>query len=186
MKKILFALCLLLIVVVSGAYAQKIHYGLKGGLNFSNPSTNFYGGGFATIKLHNKWFLQPEAMYYRSGSVGAVIYTTDGMFQQNVKEDYISIPLMIQYHITPKLYVEAGPEISFLVSANEEFNGNKYSVTEKYRRVGLGMSVGIGYKLPYGLGVHARYTGGVTSFGKEMYLSNTNAKVGLDYTFKIK
>lgn len=187
MKKILFAL-LLMIAAVSAAYAQKVHYGLKGGLNFSNASswfdnyhTSFFGGGFATVKLNNKWALQPEVLYYRSGSKGQ---SFNNLVDR--KEDFISIPVVVKYHVTPKLYVEAGPEVSYMVQATEDFNGHINATTQQYNRVGLGVSAGVGFNLPHGFGVNARYTIGVNNMAKDVILYNSNAKIGIDYTFKRK
>lgn len=191
MKKIL----LLLLPFVAAALtirAQTIHYGVKGGLGLSSKTSklnpvfpSFYGGGFANFKLNDHWSLQPEVIYSYNGQNQKFMVLHPGEPLQTLtfktREQYLSIPVMVQYHITPKLYVEAGPEVSMLLDAKQGSAGNWQHYTSYYHRFTLAGSVGVGYKLPFGLGVSARYMHGITkSIGAEY---NSNLRVGIDYTF---
>ncbi|MBO5963247.1 MAG: outer membrane beta-barrel protein, partial [Bacteroidales bacterium] len=55
--------------------AQKVNFGLKGGLNLSNWSTNdsemkigFHAGGYAQIKFNKMFAVQPEVLYSMEGT----------------------------------------------------------------------------------------------------------------------
>ncbi|NML37157.1 PorT family protein [Chitinophaga sp. G-6-1-13] len=196
MKKFLFAL-LAVTSVATGTYAQKkVNYGLKAGLNLSNSNAQFddiragiFAGGFAEIKLNKHWALQPELVYYRNVSPGLAYFTPDDhVVRAKKKEDFIAIPLMVKYYIKPKLYVEAGPEVNFVLAAKEEGLGHSQNITFLYDRLNVSGSLGVGYQLPHGFGVNARYSLGVQSpgVGPSATTYNNTGKVGITYTFKRK
>ncbi|MBC9913730.1 porin family protein [Chitinophaga varians] len=193
MKKMLFV-SLAAMSAAAGAYAQKkVNFGLKGGLNISNNDARFdnfrpgaYAGGFTEIKLNKHWAVQPELVYYRNQNPGQY-YTTpdDHVAQAKRKEDYISIPLMVKYYAKPKLYVEAGPEVNYLIDAKEDIYGDTHSIIGHYNRLNVSGSLGIGYQLPRGFGVNARYSLGVQTRENATFYNNTG-KVGITYTFEGK
>ncbi|QJB35387.1 PorT family protein [Chitinophaga oryzae] len=185
MRKTLFVLLAVMSVTV-GTYAQKkVHYGLKGGLNISNSTalfdyfrTGVYAGAFAEIKLKERWAIQPEVVYYRNSGQGGYHIITDR------KEHYLSVPVMIKYYITPKFYLEAGPELNYILSANETVEGLTYNNIDLYNRWGLSGSAGLGYQLPYGFGVNARYSYSVPVKAYFPAVYNNTGKIGMTYTFK--
>ena len=188
MKKAL----LLLLPAVAAAlatHAQTVNYGFKGGLNLSNNTENFshyfpsyYGGGFAEIKLNKRWALQPEILYSRTGED----YKSNGATVFKERKSYLNIPLMVKYYITPKLYVEAGPQMNILLDAQQETPGYKQNINQYFKRVTLSAGAGVGYKLPYNLGVSARYMFGVNNESKSGNLRTSGAQVGVNYTFQRK
>ncbi|MGN7820377.1 porin family protein [Chitinophaga sp. 22536] len=194
MRKFLFA-SLAAMAVATGTYAQKkVTYGLKGGLNLSNNNAEFdffragiYAGGFTEIKLNKHWAIQPELLYYRNQSPGLVYLAADDHLARGKrKEDYIAIPLIVKYYIKPKLYVEAGPEVNFLLNAKEDVPGRSYNTIGHYNRLNVSGSIGVGYQLPHGFGVNARYSLGVQSPDAGATTYNNTAKIGITYTFPSK
>lgn len=130
---------ILLVVLCTASYSQKIQFGIKAGANMSNgpfedvrykgttvyATKNFFGfhlGGFANIKMTDAFSFQPELLYTKRGSKaqfqeGAVYkftYTTD------VYSSFIEVPLNINYKVVNKLHVCAGPQVSFLLKATEK------------------------------------------------------------------
>lgn len=126
MKKIFLGIAL---VAGTFTFAQKVststtaftqvRFGLKAGLNISNFSNDisskskagFYGGVFANIPVAKDFSVQPEVLYSGMGA--------KSKYDSNVKVnlDYIAVPVMLQYNALPNLYLEAGPQFSFLVSS---------------------------------------------------------------------
>ncbi|SJZ98916.1 Outer membrane protein beta-barrel domain-containing protein [Chitinophaga eiseniae] len=194
MRKILFVLLAVMSVAV-GAYAQKkVSYGLKGGLNLSNYNAKFdyfragiYAGVFAEIKLKERWAVQPEIMYYRNGGRGTYMLFSPVHNASERKEDYISIPIMFKYYALPKLYLEAGPEVNYVVSAKEKADGRNFNLIDSYQdRLSVSGSVGIGYQLPRGFGINARYSYSAPIKAQHPSFHNNTGKIGFTYTFQSK
>jgi hypothetical protein len=70
--------------------------------------------------------------------------------------NYIDIPVFLQYNVTPKLFVSAGPEISFLTSANQLTHGNlengfdssvKIDTESFFNNISFSFPVEVGYSL---------------------------------------
>lgn len=170
-------------------HAQKMNYGIKGGLNLSNDVfsfdryyPSFYGGGFAELKFSKHWSVQSELLYSQSGE-----YHTDhtGAFTKK-KYDYLNIPMMVKYYIIPNLYVEMGPELNILLKAKEETNIDQRDLSPYYRRTNLSAGAGIGYKLPFGLGISGRYMFGVSNKSQSGSYYTSNLQLGVNYTFQRK
>ncbi|MBF7091986.1 PorT family protein [Flavobacterium sp. ALJ2] len=158
MKKILL-LAVITVLGFTNVNAQKIKFGVKGGLNFANISgdktknidvvTSFNFGVLSEIPISDKFSFQPELMYSGQG------YS----FNDNtIALSYLNIPLMGKYYLTKGLSVEAGPQIGFLLAAKNE----KTNVKDSFNTFDFGVNFGVGYKLDNGLNFGARYNLGLT------------------------
>ena len=178
-----------------GANAQT--FGLKGGLNISyisnyyeeptNPKSKigFNAGVFYNQSLNEKLKIQPE-----------LLYSSKGMKYKYGTEEfsYLSLPVFIQYSIVPNLYIEAGPEISYLLSSKDKFNGNEdyYGETidnmEDMKKIDFGLGLGLGYNITNEFGVNARYVQGLLDVYKETtegdIAKNSVLQIGVYYKFK--
>lgn len=198
MKKILAALCIVAATSFA-AKAQKATFGVKGGLNISslsNPPSGFssragfYAGGLVNVKLKRKWAIQPELVFSSQGykydyNVGIIGVNGKGIL------NYINIPVMVQYSFLPEFYVEAGPQLGFLVAANAKGNGRKVDIRDQYATADFGLGIGAGYKFPIGLGISARYNFGLSNiYDKEardnsrQNSKNSVGQIGVFYLFK--
>lgn len=191
MKK---ALLLLLpsMAAALNTHAQEMNYGIKGGLNLSNDVflfnryyPAFYSGGFAELKFNKHLAFQADLLFAKSGTYSK-FQGNDVLYFTRKTQGYLNIPIMVKYYVTPKLYVEIGPEAGILLYANEETENYKTSTKERFRKTCLNAGTGIGYKLPFGLGVNARYMFGVSNKSEGNTLYTSNLQVGLNYTFKKK
>ena len=152
MKKIFLGLAL---VAGTFTFAQKtssntasspVRFGLKAGLNvssLSNSDTNskagFYGGVFANIPVAQDFSVQPEVLY---SGMGAKAKANSDV---KLNMDYIAVPVMLQYNALPNLYVEAGPQFSFLVSAKGKDNNGSVDVKDGFKTFDFGLGLGAGY-----------------------------------------
>ena len=178
MKRIfLFAFVALFTCAIS---AQQVNFGAKAGVNFASiggddtedveGKTGFHLGLVSEILFSEKFAFQPEVLYSSQGAEGE--YSEDGL---NVKAklnlDYINIPLLAKYYVTPGLNLHAGPQLGFVVKAEEEyeasFGGESESETmdikDEVKGMDFGLAVGLGYKLNMGLFFDARYNLGLTN-----------------------
>ena len=171
------------IAMSSLAFAQS--FGVKAGANFSNISemeadtkVGFYGGLFMNAPIAAEFSIQPELLYNNLGA-------KEGDYKLNL--DYISVPVMFQYNATPKFYLEAGPQFSFLISAKGKEDSKSVDVKDELNGFDFGVGLGAGYWITPKLGVNARYVAGFTDIAKENEgdaFKNNNFQVGLAYKFK--
>ncbi|MCW2120412.1 porin family protein [Flavobacterium sp. 7A] len=170
MKKIL-TLAVFTVLGFTNVTAQKIHFGIKGGLNFANisgdNSKNFDGvtafnfGVLSEIPISDKFSFQPELVYSGQG------YS----FNDNtVALGYLNVPLIGKYYVTKGFSVEAGPQIGYLLSAKNE----SIDVKDSFKSLDFGVNFGLGYKLDNGLNFGARYNMGVSNINKADNTSNKN------------
>lgn len=209
MKKLILGLA---VTASTLAFAQQtnssspVSFGVKGGMNVSSLSKNnglddqkskigFNAGVFANIPVASSFSIQPEVLYSQYGEKNE--YTAFGTkYSASTKLDYITVPVMFQYNALPNLYLEAGPEFGFMVSAKNKFknesNGNS-STSDNYKdnlnTFNFGIGIGAGYYFTQNLGITARYVAGLTDIAKDRpsgsdAIRNNVFQVGLAYKFK--
>jgi hypothetical protein len=171
MKKYVLPLFLLCTVAVnSQAQRQKWTAGIKGGLNIAdvtslNGDNRLSGhiGLYIHSKLSTQWSIQPEIYYSGQGQQ----FPVNPRDEATLALSYINIPLMFQYHATRQFYLEFGPQIGFLLSANVKNNGDKWEVDDSFNKVDAGLCFGIGIQATRMLGFYARYNAGLADISKE-------------------
>lgn len=127
-----------LIVLILGdkVATEQFHLSIDAALNLSSfnglegskmgAGVNF---GLGThIKLGEKWQLKPEFKPLSKKKVTSIdpVTVVPGELQideTKVTLNYIDIPVFLQYKITPRFFISAGPQISFLTSASQFSTG---------------------------------------------------------------
>lgn len=188
------------------ANAQDVEFGVKGGLNIASLSGDvedvsskmgFHVGGFAEIKLTDKFSVQPELLFSLQGAKEEYTETMAGFdvkYEDKLNLSYLNIPIMAKYYATESLSIQAGPQVGFLMSANLEekasFEGGSETaetdVKEFMETVDFGVNFGLGYKITENFGVDARYNVGLSNIYKDSddyKVSNSVIQVSLGYTF---
>ena len=161
MKKGLL-LAMIIILGLINVNAQEVEYGIKGGLNFATlngdkmddiePVTAFNLGVYAEIRLSDKFSIQPELIYSGQG------YSIGKGDDNLTALGYLNIPLMAKYYLTKGVTIEAGPQVGFLLFAD-----NDGDVKDDFNNVDFGINVGLGYKLENGLNFGLRYNAGLSN-----------------------
>jgi hypothetical protein len=160
------------------APAGQVNLGIKGGINYYNihndndikydPRTGYHFGLFGHIHLKNNFAFQPEIVYSAQGA------TNEGT-KYNL--DYINVPLLLQYMFDNGFRLQAGPQIGFLVSADNKSDLNP---------IEFGISYGASYVVPStGFGIDLRYNIGLNNINKNSDVKSTNRglQFGLFYIF---
>ncbi len=138
MKSKMLILFVALISTSAVVFAQKTPFfqlGIKGGANITKiEGKNFkdefkYGyslGGFAAIKVGEKWQVQPEVLFNqfnsRSDSNFNSVYATENL--KNVKLNYLSIPILLNYSPAKFVTLQAGPQFGFLLNKQDNLLEN--------------------------------------------------------------
>ena len=128
---------LLVFIFGEKAATENFHFSLKAGVNLSmitnieegKNRTGFNFGLVNNIKLTEKFSLLPEFIALSPRGVKDVPTLSTGIPELDEllgnpeftdrKLNYIDIPLLVKYHITDRWSISAGPQISFLVSAED-------------------------------------------------------------------
>ncbi|HEX5742550.1 MAG TPA: porin family protein [Flavobacteriaceae bacterium] len=175
----------------SALLAQSWDFGLKGGLNLAtivgdetsdvDSRTSFYLGGFAEIKMSDKFAFQPEFLYSSQGAKGK-----DEGTDMTLKLDYLTIPLMAKYYVGQKFSLDFGPQLAFLLKADAETMGVTVDFKDFMKSFDFGVNLGLGYELDKFV-INGRYNIGLSNiwdneddFGKNQ---NSVIQIGIGYKF---
>jgi len=125
-------------LLISQFMMAQFHIGVKAGANITKvDGKSFkeqfeYGynvGGFAEIKLSDKFSFQPEVLFnqYTSTldssykSIYENVITSD---QSKVKLNYLTIPLLLDYKFLGPIHLQAGPQFGILMNQDKNFLQN--------------------------------------------------------------
>lgn len=197
MKK-LFFLSLLSVMTFTG-FAQT-HFGVRGGVNFANINgddtdnlsarTAIFLGVFGEFGLDDVFAIQPEILFsqqgaeYEDSEEDGVFY--DGRF----KLDYLNIPVMVKIYVADGFFLEAGPQIGFLLSATDEFDSpisGEEDIKDFIKSTDFSGNIGLGYQLDMGLSLNARYNFGLSNiddFGVDVDESFKNGVLSIGAGFR--
>ncbi|HEV3326648.1 MAG TPA: porin family protein [Puia sp.] len=174
-------------------------FGIKAGANFSNASgdglsglststlTGFNGGVFFKLPIGGHLSIQPELVYSGQG-----FKADENGYTATFTENYINIPVLLKYRFPMGLFIETGPQIGFLMSANAKYQGVSASDKSNYTSTDFDWAVGAGFHIPTTkLAVDVRYNIGLANIASSS--SNTGSsssntvhnnvfQIGLMYT----
>ena len=181
MKYLLLFVAAVFSVIISHS---QMSLGVKGGLNLAtisgeyvdgyNPKAGLHIGGYANLSMTKNLSVQGEVMYSMQGAK----WEGGGKSSLN----YLQIPVLARYNFTPQVFAEAGPQIGFLVSAKDAYEGESVDIKEYLEKTDFSIAVGGGYNINPKLAVYARYNLGLTN----IYISEKNRvfQVGVSYALK--
>lgn len=208
MKKILFTT--VAIMALGLMNAQEVKYGAKVGLNLSNVTgdiedtknkTGLLIGGYAEIKVTDKFSVQPEISYSAQGTKAEDSYSDmygSITIDLTQKLNYLNVPVMAKYYVDKKFYLEAGPQIGFLLSAEQKavakgiYYGESVYETEtvdnksSLNSTDFGINIGLGFNFTDKIGANLRYTSGLSDIDKEdnnSEIYNSNIGISISYNF---
>lgn len=146
--------------------------GIKGGLNFANINvsnspgvtynnrTGYHFGAYSLIKL-GKIGIQPELLFSKQGSNYSV---STNNYEANF--DYILVPILIKLYTVAGINIQAGPQIGFNSGGELKSTVNNVTTTQSASSLiksnDISIAMGLGWDLPFGLSIDARYNLGVS------------------------
>jgi hypothetical protein len=188
MKRLLF--CGIAFFTLNLGMAQNVHFGVKAGLNAAmltvkgQKATEFkpglHAGAQAHIHILDQLALQPELFY--SGQGGKrIINNVD--YKTNLH--YLNLPVLLQYMFNNGFRLQAGPQIGFLLSAQQKANESKSNIIGQYKAIDVSLPVGVSYLSDSGLGVDLRWAFGLTNLNDDddnlPVVRNQVGQIGLFY-----
>ena len=173
MKKI--SLLALGIATAIFSYSQAAKFGIKAGANISSlkiedfddndSRIGLHAGLLAHIHLAPQWAVQPELLYSaEGGKIRNVISQGD---EVTFKNDYINIPVMLQYMFSNGFRLEAGPQLGLMVNSKvEDDEGNEDDADDAFKSTNFSVGFGLNYLSQTGFGVGGRYNLGVSNIAE--------------------
>ncbi len=186
-KTNLLTLFFLLAILWVNAQGDDIRFGAKAGLNVSSlggdaaysydAKAGFHLGGVVEIPFSDLITIQPETLISLQGS--------GGYFEDDLNFWYLTIPVVGKYNVWEDLYIEAGPQVSLLLSDNLDGNSYGGSGTAFAESNGLdfGLVAGAGYRLDDNFYFQARINFGFINAIEDVSSKNRVFQVSACYFF---
>jgi len=166
MKKRIIIITLISTFYVTLMYSQ---FSARIGANWSDAALNFaddshiknkfgfHFGIMTDLNIKQNFSFRPGILFSQRGYR---INEGDENFKLNI--NYLDIPLTFTYSFLPKkkgLFVEAGPNILYLLGARQTSNGVNQNFNGFINNIDIGLVGGVGYRISYnlGLGINCNY-----------------------------
>lgn len=162
--------------------------------------TGFHAGGYVNIPISETFSFEPGLEYSKKGysikgdlKIDVLKFLAINAGAQ-VQQHYIDIPLVLKANVAKGLHVYAGPQVSYLVRSTLNakvgvlgislFNKG-FGITNRFNKVDLGLTGGIGYQFNNGINLRAGYDYGLSKLDKnDNYAAhNRVVKVSVGFTF---
>jgi hypothetical protein len=135
------------------------------GLGYSGdqakPKFSYLAGAVLTLPVYDQLSLQAELLYSNKGTWGEF-----EAFGERVKisnhHHYLSLPLLLRYHLTDQLGIGLGPEVSYLLGAyqrTDTFGSNPQK--RYYEPIDVAINLDLQYNLLEKLSLGLRYNLGI-------------------------
>lgn len=146
-------------ILITQSIMAQFHLGVKAGTNITKVAGKsfkdefrygYHLGGFAEIRLGNKLVLQPEVLFNqyatRLDSNYKNVYQDVFDGNSNIKLNYLSIPIVINYKLIGSfLSLQAGPQFGLLIDQSKTLlqnSGNAFKSGDLSMLAGIQMKVG--------------------------------------------
>ncbi len=160
-------------LLITQALMAQFHLGVKGGANITKVEGKsftdefrygYHLGGFAEIRLGNKFVLQPELLFnqYSTKLDSSYKNVYEDVFDgnSNIKLNYISFPILINYKLIGSfLSLQAGPQFGILVDQNKTLLQNS---GEAFKKGDFSMLAGLQFKVGP-MRINGRYAVGLNN-----------------------
>ncbi len=163
-------------------------------------ATSLHLGGYANIPLATGISLEPGIAYSKKGyalrgdlKINALKFLGVNAGVQ-VQSHYIDMPLHLKVEVAKGLSVFAGPQISYLIRSSLNvkagalginFINKGVGITDRFNRIDMVISGGIGYKFGNGINVQAGYDYGLSKLNKDDTYNAHNSVVKVSVGFAL-
>jgi len=188
MKKSILIACIAVLGITQINAQSDIRFGAKAGFNIStlggsstlsfDPKLGFHLGGVLEIPFTDDIIIQPEALISLQGS--------GGFFQDDLNFWYLNVPVIAKYNIWDELYIEAGPQISLLLSDNIEGNlvggfADDEDFLNDTNAIDIGLGFGAGYRLDDNFYFQLRFNVGFINAIEDFSSKNRTVQISAVY-----
>lgn len=179
-------------LLMANAMMAQFHIGVKGGANITKVDGKsfkdqfrygYHLGGFAEIRMGNKFVLQPEVLFNQYATKLDSNYKNvyEDIFggQSNVKLNYLSVPILLNYKLVGNfIALQVGPQFGILIDQSKTVlqNGG-----DAFKKGDFSMLAGLQFRLA-NLRVNGRYAVGlnnISDIGNEGKWKNQGFQVSV-------
>ena len=198
MKK---TLALIAAAIVCMSASAQVQFGAKVGFDMTHfwgedvphaMQPNYQAGLMMEYKFNPRFAIAPEVVFAAQGGKETEdvniedvpgIVVAKGTYHTN----YINVPVMLKYYVTPAVSIDFGPQVGFNVYSKMTASGKAAGIEAKEtldfkdytNTVDFGLGLGGTYNLTENAFVQARYTLGLTKvFKDDELLGENKAKNG--------
>lgn len=168
MKLICWAYILLFFFFPFILCAQNFYGNLIGGFSTSQLSGDGLSGfnkagltlGAASgLNLNEKISAKIEFLFVQKGSKKPI--TENDPRTYKVTLNYMEVPIIFSYHYKPKIILEAGPSVGYLIGFKEEDETGVFPYSQPFNKTETCFILGINYILKENIGINVRYSNSV-------------------------
>jgi hypothetical protein len=194
---IVSAICTTALAQTKGNTEFGVNVGLNGATVTTNQYTNtsyrtgFNAGVSGEYYFSGRWGVKVKLSYEQKGwNDGSIGYGKDASFSTNYKLDYITVPVMANWHFgrSRNWYLNFGPYVGILLNATE--TATNTDLKDVFSSTDLGLDLGIGIKFPvefgYSIFIELNGTGGGTDLIKNntgSALRNSVSQINIGFNF---
>ncbi len=146
--------------------------GFKAGLSVSNlqgeisTKSRFDAavGFYADLDYNDRLSFQVEVVLNRIGA-------TERATEQAFRLHYIAVPILVKYDVLDRISLYAGPQISFLSTAQTYLDEEVFDVNDAVNTADFGVAAGFTYQFPSSLNIDIRFYQGMIKVYKNALLN---------------
>ena len=129
--------------------------------DLAKAKLSYLAGAVLSVPLHNRLSAQAELLYSNKGVRGE-FFDLNLPYKVTDNFHYLSLPLLLHYHLTDRLGVGIGPELSYLLGAyqHSDLHGSN-SVKRLFEPIDVAVNLDLQYNLLEKLSLGLRYNLGV-------------------------
>lgn len=144
--------------------------------DYYGPLLSFSFNGYINFRIYEKWSVSLEPGFIRKGEIG----TSDPVDPNDdikLLFDYSQFPILGHYNIFKKLFIIAGPELSYLHRVKAKSNELVNDISSfYYNHLDISGTLGVGYKILEYLEIELRYNHSFNSY-QEILLTNIDGDI---------
>ena len=196
MKK-MFALIAAAIVCVSAS--AQVQFGAKVGFDMTNfwgknvehgMKPSYQAGLVMEYKFNPNFAIAPEVVFASQGgkfkAVELNLFDLDISKTVTYNTNYINVPVMLKYYVSPAFSIDFGPQVGFNVYSKVSIKGEDkpLDIKDGTNTVDFGLGLGGTYNLTENAFVQARYTMGMTKVFEGDYSKEKNGNIQVAFGMK--
>jgi len=196
MKKV-FVLIAAAIVCMSAS--AQVQFGGKVGFDLTNfwgsdvehgMKPSYQAGLMMEYKFNPNFAIAPEVVFASQGGKYKVLdmnlFGIDLSKTVTFNTNYINVPVMLKYYVTPAFSIDLGPQVGFNVYSKYSIkDGDKATdIKDNTKAVDFGVGLGGTYNLTENAFVQARYTMGMTKVFDGDYSNEKNGNIQVAFGMK--
>jgi len=158
---------------------------ITGDLENTDARIRMHLGAVIEFPISQRFYLQAEVLYSAQG------YTIqEGGVENKISLNYLVLPLIGKYYVTPKFSFESGPRFATLANEGNSIGDESDEFFNTYNSFDFGWVFGAGFKAESGLFFQIHYTLGLSNIintsVRDISSNNSLAQLSVGYLFKTK